>query len=173
MLELSIIKRIGLRPLHCSSSWPVLRIRSGWSQCNMNTLQYIEKIRPSASAFNEVRVAAAKWCLILEAALTLWYSPNLYQMEICNSTLCIWWKYNQSYFLINLINLERDNPGQWPVFIKSKNPWGSTFQFPPGPNCKYLSACYGKFNTVTNLVSLLHNYHQQNCISHLKRLQLW
>ena len=69
MLEVSIIKRIGLRPLHCSSSWSVLRIRSGWSQCNMNTLQYIKKIRPSASAFNEVRVAAAKQCLILEAAL--------------------------------------------------------------------------------------------------------
>ena len=125
MLELSIIKRIGLRPLHCSSSWSVLRIRSGWSQCNMNTLQYIEKIRPSASAFNEVRVAAAKRCLILEAASTHWYSRHLYQMEICNSTLCIWWKYNQSYFLINLINLERDNPGLclWRVKILEVQPF--------------------------------------------------
>ena len=48
------------------------------------------------------------------------------------------------------------------MFIKRKIFEVQPFNFPWWPNCKYLSACYGKFNTVTNLVSLLHNYHQQN-----------
>ena len=48
------------------------------------------------------------------------------------------------------------------MFIKRKILEVQPFNFPWWPNCKYLSACYGKFNTVTNLVSLLHNYHQQN-----------